>query len=142
MGIDDVDRGQYDKVKEVNFATGACLLVRSDIFFKIGFFDERFYLYFEDVEFCQRLLKANYKILYVPKSIIWHKVAQSSGVGSDLNDYFITRNRLLFGLTYAPIKTKLALIREAIGFLVGGRVWQKRGVVDFVKRSFGKGSWK
>ena len=141
-GIDDVDRGQYDEVKEIEFATGACLFIKAEVFEKLGIFDERYYLYFEDADFSQKLDKAGFEMLYVPKSIIWHKVAQSSGVGSDLNDYFITRNRLLFGLTYAPLKTKLALIREAVGFLVSGRVWQKRGVSDFFKRNFGKGSWK
>lgn len=141
-GLDDVDRGQYDKIKEINFATGACLLIKAEAFSKVGFFDERYYLYFEDVEFGQRLIKAGYNMIYVPRSIIWHKVAQSSGVGSDLNDYFITRNRLLFGLNYAPFRTKLALIREALKFMTSGRVWQKRGVVDFFKRNFGKGSWK
>jgi hypothetical protein len=141
-GLDDVDRGQYDKVKEINFATGACLLIKAEVFEKAGLFNEKYYLYFEDVEFSQKVLKAGFKIIYVPQSVIWHKVAQSSGVGSDLNDYFITRNRLLFGLNYAPLRTKLALIKEAFGFLINGRVWQKRGVGDLVKRNFGKGGWR
>lgn len=141
-GIDDVDRGQFETTKEIDFATGACLLIQSSVFEKNGYFNEDYYLYFEDVEFSYRVQAAGFKILYSPKGSIWHKVAQSSGVGSHLNDYFITRNRLQFGMRYAPFRTKLALAREALGFLIGGRVWQKRGVIDFLTQNFGKGSWK
>jgi hypothetical protein len=86
--------------------------------------------------------KRNWKTYYVPKAVLWHKVAQSSKIGSGLNDYFITRNRLLFGMKYAPLRTKLALIREAVKFLVKGRVWQRTGALDYIISNFYKGSWK
>jgi len=80
--------------------------------------------------------------LYTPKTKIWHKVARSSGIGSDLNDYFITRNRLLFGIRYTKFRTKFALVRESFKLLLTGRRWQKIGVRDFYLGRFGKGSWK
>jgi len=59
-----------------------------------------------------------------------------------LHDYFITRNRLLFGMKYAPVRTKIALLKEGFRILFRGRHWQKIGVRDFYLKKFGKGSWK
>ena len=142
FGVDDVDRGQYDAEREIDFATGTAMLVRSQVFEKIGFFDERYYMYFEDVDFSLRAKKAGFKIIYFPKSFLWHKVAQSSEIGSNLNDYFITRNRMLFGFKYVSFRTKLSLIKESLKFLFIGRNWQKIGIKDFYLGRFGKGSWK
>ena len=87
------------------------------------------------------LEKGGFEVMYVPDAHIWHKVAQSSGIGSELNDYFITRNRMLFGLKYAPLRTKLALIKESLKLLLSGRKWQKTGISDYYLGRFGKGSW-
>lgn len=141
-GVDEVDSGQFEKEREIDFATGACMFVRREVFEKVGFFNEDYFLYFEDVEFCERVKRRSFKILYAPNSFLWHKVAQSSGIGSGLNDYFTTRNRLLFGLKYAGLRAKLALVRESLGLLAAGRYWQKRGVVDFYLGRWGKGSWR
>src|SRR3990172_4432119 len=129
-GVDAVDKGQFDKVSETDFATGCCL------------FDKRYFAYIEDADLSQRAKKAGWKVLYAPPARLWHKVSQSSGIGSELNDYFITRNRMLFGLTYAPLRTKAALIRESIRLLFKGRKWQKIGIRDFYLGRFEKGSWK
>ena len=83
------------------------------------------------------------KIVFVPNALIWHKNAGSTGgSGSALHDYFITRNRLLFGLKYAPLFVKLALFKEAVSILGKGRKWQKKGVRDFFLYRFGKGSYE
>jgi hypothetical protein len=142
VGVDEVDKGQYDKEKVIDFATGACMFIRAEALKRLGAFDKRYFTYFEDAELSQRYLRSGYKILYVPRAILWHKVAQSSSIGSNLNDYFITRNRLLFGMKYAPLWTKQALIRQNIGFLISGRKVQKQGVKDYIFRNFGKGSWE
>lgn len=141
-GVDEVDRGQFNSAKEIEFATGACLFLRCKALKEIGLFDPRYFMYFEDVDLSVRLKKERWRIRYIPDAILWHKVAQSSAIGSDLNDYFITRNRLLFGLTYARFRTKTALVKESIKFLVSGRKWQKIGVKDYYIKNFGKGSWK
>jgi len=139
FGVDEVDKGQFEKDKEIDFATGACMFVRSEVFKQIGMFDER---YLEDADLSLRSKKAGYKILFVSKTMLWHKVSQSSGIGSDLNDYFITRNRLIFGIAYAPLHSKLALIKESLIFAQVGRKWQITGARDFYLRRFGKGSWR
>jgi GT2 family glycosyltransferase len=118
------------------------MLLRSEALKDIGLFDEKYFMYLEDADLSQRLKKKGWEVLYAPKTEIWHKVAQSSGIGSDLNDYFITRNRLLFGMRYAKCRTKLALVKESFKLLLTGRGWQKIGVRDFYLGRFRKGSWK
>lgn len=140
-GVDKVDTGQYDKEGEIDFASGACLLLKKDVLRKIGLFNERYFLYFEDADLSQRILKAGYKLIYQPKAILWHNNAGSSGSGSELHDYYLTRNRMLFGMKYAPLKIKALLIKESIRLLASGRRWQKTGIMDYYLHCFGKGSF-
>lgn len=141
-GVDEVDMGQYKNVEEIKFATGACVLYSSKALRRKGMFDPKYFMYYEDVELSVRLSRARFKIYYVPKAKLWHKVAQSSGIGSGLNDYFISRNRMLFGMRYASLRTKFALLREAFRLMFNGRPWQKTGVFDYFVGNFYKGSWK
>ena len=141
-GVDEVDKGQFKKTRETDFATGACMFLKSETLKSVGLFDEKYRLYLEDADLSQRMKRKGWKVLYTSKAHIWHKVAQSSGIGSDLNDYYITRNRLRFGMCYTPIRTKFALIRESIRLFSNGRKWQKTGIRDFYLGRFGKGSWK
>lgn len=136
-GVDEVDRGQYDKTTDLEFATGCCLLIRRQVFDTIGWLDPRYFLYFEDLDFCVRARRAGLAIRYVPRAILWHKNAQSSASGGSLHQYYFTRNRLLFGLRYAPWRTKAALMRQSVKQLVSGSVAKKQGVKDFYLRKFG-----
>lgn len=141
-GVDEVDTGQYNTNQSVDFATGACMLVRPEVFREIGMFDEKYFLYLEDVDLCMRAKKKGYDIVYTPKPIVWHKVSQSSAIGGGLNDYYTTRNRLLFARRYAPLRAQIAVVREAARFVLSGRPWQKQGAIDYFMNRFGKGSWK
>lgn len=136
-GVDEVDRGQYDRADELEFATGCCLLIRREVFDKIGWFDPRYFLYYEDLDFCVRARRAGLTIRYTPSAILWHKNAQSSASGGSLHQYYFTRNRLLFGLRYASWRTKTALIRQSAKQLVTGTVAEKQGVRDFYLKKFG-----
>lgn len=140
-GVDEVDDDKYMQTEPTDFATGACMLLRTEAIEQAGGFDDKYFMYLEDSDLSMRLKKAEWLVLYTPEAHLWHKVAQSSGIGSELNDYFIHRNRMLFGIRYAPIRTKLALFRESIKFTINGRPWQKQGIIDFYLGRFGKGSW-
>lgn len=141
IGVDEVDTGQFDGSREIDFATGAAVFYNANALRQVGLFNENYFMYLEDVELAVSLRQKGWKIMYQPDLVVFHKVAQSSAVGSNLNDYFITRNRLLFGLKYASPRTKFALIRESIRFLLTGRGMQKKGVTDFYTMKLGKGSW-
>ncbi len=141
-GVDEVDSGQFDKIEPTEFASGCCMFVKREVFERVGLLDTKYFLYYEDSDLSERVKKVGYKIMYAPLAFLWHINAGSAGgSGSKLQDYYISRNRLLFGMRYASLKTKLALIRESISLLAKGRSWQKKGVVDFYLRRFGKGTY-
>lgn len=144
IGIDDVDIGQYNDITDnIDFLSGCCLFITAKAIQKIGSFDPKYFMYLEDVDLCQRALKAGYQLAYCPNAVIWHINAGSSTTGGNLHNYFLTRNRLLFAMNYATLKTKFAILRESIKILFSSpSIWQKRGVIDFYFNRFGKGSWK
>jgi hypothetical protein len=78
-GIRQEDEGQFDKITEVDYVTGCCLMFKREVFQAIGGLDESLPMYFEDTDFCTRARKAGYKILYVPDGKMWHKISSSSG---------------------------------------------------------------
>ncbi|HCC08676.1 TPA: hypothetical protein DEP81_01700 [Candidatus Woesebacteria bacterium] len=141
IGVNEVDKGQYDGQRETDFITGCLFITKAEVLKEVGLFDERYCLYFEDSDLGMRIKKAGYKLIVDSNVKLWHKVAQSSGIGSPLNDYFITRNRLLFGMDYARTRTKLALLREAVKKIFIGTKAQKMAVRDFFMRKLGGGSW-
>lgn len=141
-GVDEVDHGQYDEIESVEFATGCCMLFKREVLEKVGLFDEKYFLYYEDADISERIKKSGYKIYYLPTACLIHaNAASSGGPGNNLHDYFLTRNQMLFGLTYAPLRSKIALLRQSIRLLFFGRPFQKLAIKDFYLRNFGKGSF-
>lgn len=141
-GVDEVDKGQYEELLKTDFTSGCCVMIKREVFEKVGFFDEKYFLYYEDNDLCQRAKKMEFVCYYQPKAILWHINAGSSGgSGSNLQDYFITRNRFLFGFKYARQRVKFALLREALRLLILGRALQKKAVFDYFVKNLGKGSY-
>lgn len=71
-GIGEVDRGQYDTQCDVAYGCLGAALIRRSVFEKIGYLDEMYTFYHEDVDFSWRLILGGYKIMYNPKSIVYH----------------------------------------------------------------------
>jgi GT2 family glycosyltransferase len=142
LGMDEVDHGQYDTIGPTEFATGCCMFLKKVVLEKVGLFDSRYFLYYEDSDFNERVKRAGYKIYYNPQACLLHvNAASSDGPGNNLHDYFLTRNQMLFGFTYAPFRTKIALIKQSIRLLFAGRQYQKRAIMDFYFKKFGSGSF-
>lgn len=139
-GVDEVDQSQYDQEIPISVATGCAMLVHKDLWQNCRLFDDRFYLYYEDTDLCLRASKIG-ELWYVPSAFLWHLNSGSSGAGSSLHDYFLTRNRLLLGEKYASLRTKVALIKESIKLYFSGRPYQKQGVKDYYLRRFGRGTY-
>ena len=110
-GVDEVDRGQYNKIEKTDFITGCLLCFNKNVFDKVGPWNEDYFLYYEDADYCEQAKRKNIALIYNPNLIIWHKNAQSTeGPGSNIHTKFQEKNRVRFGLLYAPIKTKLHLL--------------------------------
>ncbi len=138
-GVDQQDNGQFDQDIEMDDVTGAALLIKKEVFEKIGFFDERYFLYYEESDFATRAKKAGFKIMYIPKAVTYHKNAQSTGLGTPLQDYFITRNRMLYASKFLPLRTRFALLREGLRNLKNNV--RRLALFDFLMGKFGKGSF-
>jgi len=137
-GVDEVDNGQYDDTTETDFATGCCMLIPRKVIERVGFFNEKYFLYFEDVDYSLKVKKEGFKILYYPQAHLWHKNAASSGKpGSPLHIYYQTRNRMYFGMNYATWRTKKSLILDSLRMLSRGGAYRK-GVVDYYLGVMGK----
>ncbi len=90
-------------VVESDYITGCALLVKRDTIERIGMLDERFFLYWEDVDWGLRCSKARLKNLIVPDSQIWHKISVSSGgIDSLIRAYHKTRSHLFLARLYVP----------------------------------------
>ena len=90
------DNGKYDDIKEQDFIAGCALLVKKEVLEKVGLLDKDYFIYAEEADFCIRTKKAGYRIVYVPESKVWHKVAQSfKGNFTPSYLYFQSKNRLL-----------------------------------------------
>ncbi|MBI4596612.1 MAG: glycosyltransferase family 2 protein, partial [Candidatus Tectomicrobia bacterium] len=72
-GEGEEDKGQYDRMEEMDFIIGCCQLIKREVFEKVGFLDEGFSPYgAEDIDFCFRVKEAGYGLLYAPGALLWH----------------------------------------------------------------------
>lgn len=139
-GVDEADEGQYDRFIKTDFATGCCMLIKRKVIEKTGFFDKKYFLYYEDVDYSLRAAKSGFGVYYCPDVYLWHKNASSSGKpGSSTHLYYQTRNRLYFGYKYAPIRTKKSLLWESLRKFIKGGV-EGRAIKDYYLGKMWKGS--
>lgn len=112
-GVDEIDQGQFDKPEKTDFVTGCLLCFDKAVVDKIGYWNEEYFLYFEDADYCEQAKRKNIPLIYNPNLVIWHKNAQSTeGSGSNIHTKYQNENRLRFGLKYAPLKTRFYLLLE------------------------------
>lgn len=137
-GVDEVDRGQYEALDQTEFATGCCVALRTQALQEVGKFDDRYFLYLEDLDLSLRFLEKGWELLYNPEAIIWHDNAGSSGSGSRLHEYYFARNKFLFGFRYAPLRTKLFLLKQLVIQWQQGSKTTKLAVQDFLLGNYGK----
>lgn len=112
-GVDEIDSHKYDSLVESEFITGCLMCFDNQVVDLVGFVDESYFLYYEDADYSERAKRAGIKLYYDPSLIIWHKVSSSTGgSGSTLHRKYQRRNLLRFALKYAPLKTKLHVIKN------------------------------
>jgi GT2 family glycosyltransferase len=95
IGLYDEDCEKYNVKKYVGAACGAAMLVRKDFFLKIKGFDEDFFAYFEDVDFCWRAWLYGHKVIYNPSSVVYHKFSGSWGRKNPYKIFLGQRNKLM-----------------------------------------------
>ena len=95
-GYKEIDNGQLDEVTETAYPHGACMMIRKSVLEELGLLYEGYFLYYEELDFAERVKRAGYKIYFQPNSSILHKESISTGKNSPLKTYYMNRNRLLF----------------------------------------------
>jgi GT2 family glycosyltransferase len=90
--ICEEDRGQYDTAAEVFWASGAALLIRSNVFHKVKGFDEYFFAHQEEIDLCWRLQLAGYKIFCCPQSVVYHVGGGTLPKGNSRKTFLNFRN--------------------------------------------------
>lgn len=96
-GFGEEDKGQYRKIDEIFSARGAGMIVTKQILHEVGYFDSAFFMVYEDVDLGWRIRLSGHKVLFVPKSIIYHFGSGSRKEFESLaqSQYYITRNSLM-----------------------------------------------
>ena len=142
----ELDLGQADEPVDVDYAIGCAMLVKTEVVRKVGLMDPRYYTYYEESDWCRRMRRAGYRILYVPESQTWHKVSMNGHIRNSA-PYYFARNRLLYlreggtpPLTVAWIAADM--IRSAVAHAARGRREESRlmvrAVADYYRKNFGK----
>ncbi|MFT4022870.1 MAG: glycosyltransferase family 2 protein [Flavihumibacter sp.] len=102
VGAQEEDKGQYDQLTETHYAHGGAMLVSRAVIEKVGPMVEDYFLYYEELDWSERIKKAGFKIYYQPAALIYHKESMSTGKESPLKTYYLTRNRILFMRRFMP----------------------------------------
>lgn len=92
LGINDRDEGQFDRFMKFSYLGGCCLLVKREVLDRVGFLDENYFMYSEDVDYCLRAWKEGFECVYTPHSKIWHKWGRSSN--PKFVRFMTSRNRI------------------------------------------------
>lgn len=114
----EVDHGQYDTAADVFWATGACLMVRSEVYRRLGGLDERFFAHMEEIDLCWRMQLEGYKVTVVPESLVYHVGGGTLPASSPFKLYLNYRNNLMM------LENNLSKT-FAIGFADNGLVTRK-----------------
>jgi len=129
-GFKKKDSAKFSNEEETGIAHGAAMAIRREVLENCGLLNESYFLYYEEVDFCERVKRNEYKIWYCGKSTVYHKESMSVGKDSDMKVYFLNRNRLLFLRRNTFGKTKrlsilfflfLAVPKKIFNLLSAGR---------------------
>jgi GT2 family glycosyltransferase len=157
---------EKEKAQDLDFVTGCALFVPKNIFTVAGLFEESFFLYYEEIDWCFRVRKNGFSCTYVPSPIIFHKESRSFATPKPPQSYFQWRNRIFFIernfpksqfyfwlLTKFPKRLFLLILKKwlkDLDILFLGNSYEKevsklsykaslKGISDYFKRSFGNG---
>ncbi len=105
LGTAEEDKGQYDNIANIFWATGACLVIRSEVFWKAGGLDDDFFAHMEEIDLCWRLKSRGFHIVCIPESTVFHVGGGTLNVESPYKTYLNFRNNLLMLYKNLPVKS-------------------------------------
>lgn len=137
MEVVEEDKGQYDTVRPVFWATGAALFIRLKDYQETGGLDARFFAHMEEIDLCWRLRARGRGLVCVPQSVVYHVGGATLKKGSPRKTYLNFRNNLLMLYKNLPESELRSVMRArfwldyvaALSFLLKGQVADARAVV-------------
>lgn len=130
IGQMEQDKGQYDDCTGITgYVHGAAMMIRKEAVDAAGLIPEMFFLYYEEMDWCEKIKRTGYEIWIEPKARIYHKESMSVGKNSLLKEYFMCRNRILFIRRNAPFFSRIIFYfhfiflvapRNLLGYLLNG----------------------
>ena len=121
-----------DEAMQVDWVTGAAMMIRKEVMADVGLFDDEYFLYFDEVDFCFRASRAGWPAYYVPDSVVTHLQAQATGITDDRKDklrypsYWFDSRRRFFVRNRGKRQAMLA----DLAFLVGYTTFRARSVIQ------------
>ena len=132
IGNKEKDNGQYDNLTgETGYPHGAAMMVRKDALKKVGGMPELFFLYYEEIDWCDQIRRAGFTTWVNMQALIYHKESMTVGSDSPLKEYFMNRNRILYLRRNAPVQVRLIFWPYFV-FIV-----TPRNIIGYIR----KGQW-
>ena len=171
IALGELDNNSVTDPVETGYVTGCALMARTSVLRQVGVLEPAFFIYWEDVDLSVRIRRAGYRVLYVPKAVVWHKVSRTYGGSADhsffyggrahgpesvASLYLGTRNNFLFIERTVRWPRRVLVMGIALGRKIAkmlalvvtmGAPGRRKaraialGLRDYVFRRFGPPSW-
>lgn len=128
IGQFEIDNQQYDSLTgKTGYAHGAAMFIRKAALEKVGLMAENFFLYYEEIDWCEKFKNAGFEIWVDLKALIYHKESISVGEKSALKEYFMNRNRILF------IRKNASTLQKTIFYAFFLLVVTPRNIITYIR---------
>jgi len=131
------DNGQYDNIKEVFWASGACMIIRKSAYLETGGLDDIFFAHMEEIDLCWRFQRLGYKIVCIPESKIYHVGGGTLPNNTPHKLYLNYRNNLYLLCKNLPKGKLIPLLTLRLGMdVVSGFIYILQGRIGFFRAVF------
>ena len=118
VGAHELDVGQWDVPRDVDYVSGCSMLISRELVEDVGLMDRRFFLFFEETDWAVRARQKGWRVLYQPRSTIWHKGSASARLDSPYMVFHFARSMLLFAKKHPSSRVPFAVITAAVFWVV------------------------
>jgi len=131
IGSRQIDTGKFDQLRETYYAHGAAMMFKRCLIDKVGLLPEKYFLYYEEIEYSQSVRNAGYKIIFQPKGVVHHKESRTIGKNNPIKTYYLNRSRILFmrrnygvlsNIMFTVSFIFLSLPKNSLKYLLSGRL--------------------
>lgn len=119
LSVTETDNQQYDTIRDIFWASGACMVVRAELYHSCGGLDDDFFAHMEEIDLCWRMLSRGHRIVAIPTSTVYHVGGGTLSVESPRKTYLNFRNNLLMLYKNLPEQSlaRIMLLRWLLDIL-------------------------